>query len=119
MTLWDGVYYLYFTSCAKAGDDESEEGEKERRGSSKVWDLDGVVQLVGEQDQKHQEGHHEEAVAQGRVGGGASMVSVDIGHAQKDAGEDDGVEDTHQGDAEHYPERDEGDLPGPGDDAAS
>ena len=47
------------------------------------------------------------------------MVSIDIGHAQEDAGEDDGVEDTHQGDAEHDPQRDEGDLPGPGDDAAT
>ena len=45
------------------------------------------------------------------------MVGVDVGHPQQDAGEDDGVEDTHQGDAEHDPERDEGNLPGPGDDA--
>ena len=45
------------------------------------------------------------------------MVGVDVGHPQQDAGEDDGVEDAHQGDAEHDPEGDEGDLPGPGDDA--
>ena len=45
------------------------------------------------------------------------MVGVDVGHPQQDAGEDDGVEDAHKRDAEHDPEGDEGDLPGPGDDA--
>ena len=45
------------------------------------------------------------------------MVGVDVGHPQQDAGEDDGVEDAHQRDAQHDPEGDEGDLPGPGDDA--
>ena len=43
------------------------------------------------------------------------MVGVDVRHPQQDAGEDDGVEDADQGDAEHDPEGDEGYLPGPGD----
>ena len=43
---------------------------------------------------------------------------VDVGHPKENPGEDDGVEDAHQGDAEHDPEGDEGDLPWPGDDAA-
>ena len=36
---------------------------------------------------------------------------VDVGHPKENPGEDDGVEDAHQGDAEHDPEGDEGDLP--------
>ena len=46
-----------------------------------------------------------------------ALVSIDIRHPEENPSEDDGVEDTHQGDAEHDPERDEGNLPGPGDDA--
>ena len=36
---------------------------------------------------------------------------VDVGHPKENPGEDDGVEDAHQGDAEYDPEGDEGDLP--------
>ena len=42
---------------------------------------------------------------------------INVWHSEEDASEDDGVEDTHQGDAEDDPQGDEGDLPGPGDDA--
>ena len=42
---------------------------------------------------------------------------IHIRHPKEDPSEDDGVEDAHQGDAEHDPQGDEGDLPGPGDDA--
>ena len=41
------------------------------------------------------------------------MVRVNVRHPQEDPREDDGVEDTDQGDAEHDPQGDEGDLPGP------
>ena len=42
-----------------------------------------------------------------------------VWHSEEDPGEDDGVEDADQGDAEHDPQGDEGDLPRPGDDAES
>ena len=41
------------------------------------------------------------------------MVRVNVRHPQEDPREDDGVEDADQGDAEHDPQGDEGDLPGP------
>ena len=44
-----------------------------------------------------------------------ALVSIDVRHPEEDPGEDDGVEDSHQGDAEDNPQRDEGNLPGPGD----
>ena len=44
-----------------------------------------------------------------------ALVSIDIRHPEENPSEDDGVEDTHQRDAENYPEWDEGNLPGPGD----
>ena len=110
---------VQLTATTKTGDDECEEGEKERRRSSEIWDLDSLVHLVSEEDEEDQERHHEKAVAQGRVSGRPALVSIDIRHPEEDPSEDDGVEDTHQGDAEHYPEWDEGDLPGPGDNAAT
>ena len=70
-----------------------------------------LIQLVGEEDQEDKKRDNEEAVTQGRVGRGPPLVGVDVGHPQQDAGEDDGVEDAHQRDAEHDPEGDEGDLP--------
>ena len=106
------------TSGPKAGDDKRKEGEKEGGGGGKEGDLHGLVQLVGEEDEEHQEGHHQEAVAQGRVGRGPPVILIDIRHPEEDPGEDDGVEDADQGDAEDNPQGDEGDLPGPGDDAA-
>ena len=57
------------TSATKTGDDECEEGEKERGRSCEIWDLDSLVHLVSEEDEEDQERHHEEAVAQGRVSG--------------------------------------------------
>jgi len=107
---------LISSSCAKAGDDKRKEGEEERGGGGKEGDLHGLVELVGEEDEEHKERHHQEAVAQGRVGRGPSVILIDIRHPEEDPGEDDGVEDTHQRDAEHDPQGDEGDLPGPGDD---
>ena len=60
---------LQLTPATKTGNDECEEGEKERRRRSEVWDLDSLVHLVSEEDEEDQERHHEEAVAQGRVSG--------------------------------------------------
>ena len=63
-----------FTSCAKAGDDKRKEGKEEGGGGGKEGDLHGLVELVGEEDEEHQERHYEEAVAQGRVGRGPSVI---------------------------------------------
>ena len=63
-----------FTSSPKAGDDKRKECEEERGGGGKEWDLDGLVELVGEQHEPHQQRHHQEAVAQGRVGRGPPVV---------------------------------------------
>ena len=41
------------------------------------------------------------------------MVSIDIRHPEKNTSKDDGVEDSNKGDAQHNPEGDKGDLPGP------
>ena len=101
------------TSGAKTGNDKREKCQKQRRSCSKVWDLDSLVQLVGEKDEEDEERHNEEAVSQGGVGRGSPMVRVNVRHPQEDPREDDGVEDADQGDAEHDPQGDEGDLPGP------
>ena len=102
------------TSAAETGDDQCEEGEEQRWGGGEVWDLDSLVQLVGHQHQEHQQRHHEEAVPQRWVCGGSALVSIDVRHPEENASEDDCVEDSHEWDAEDYPERNEGDLPGPG-----
>ena len=125
---------MFSTSGPKAGDDKRKEGEEEGGGGGEEGDLDSLVELVGQEDEEHQERHHQETVAQGRVGRGPSVILrrmsfqiwiickhlkylIDVRHPEEDPGEDDGVEDAHQGDAEHDPQGDEGDLPGPGDDA--
>ena len=125
---------MFSTSGPKAGDDKRKEGEEEGGGGGKEGDLDSLVELVGQEDEEHQERHHQETVAQGRVGRGPSVILrrkslqiwiicnklkylIHVRHSEEDPGEDDGVEDTHQGDAEDDPQGDEGDLPGPGDDA--
>jgi len=108
---------LISSSGAEGGDDQCEEREQEGGGGCEVGYVHRLIQLVGEEDQEDKERDNEEAVTQGRVGRGPPLVGVDVGHPQQDAGEDDGVEDAHKRDAEHDPEGDEGDLPGPGDDA--
>ena len=76
-----------------------------------------LIKLVGEQDQEDEKRDNEKAVTQSWIRRRSSLVGVHVRHPQQDAREDDGVEDAHQGDAEDDPEGDEGDLPGPGDDA--
>ena len=107
------------TSGAKTGNDKREKCQKQRRSCSKVWDLDSLVQLVGQKDEEDEERHNEEAVSQGGVGRGSPMVRVNVRHPQEDPREDDGVEDADQGDAEHDPQGDEGDLPGPRNDTGN
>ena len=120
------------SSGAKGGDDECEECEQKWRGGRKVGYVHlekrsvtqtiktkrhRFIELVGEENQEDEKRNNEEAVTQSGVGWGSSLVGIHVRHPQQDAREDDGVEDAHQGDAEDDPEGDEGDLPGPGDDA--
>ena len=64
----------FSTSGPKAGDDKRKEGEEEGGGGGKEGDLDSLVELVGQEDEEHQERHHQETVAQGRVGRGPSVI---------------------------------------------
>ena len=68
------LYKMFSTSGPKAGDDKRKEGEEEGGGGGKEGDLDSLVELVGQEDEEHQERHHQETVAQGRVGRGPSVI---------------------------------------------
>ena len=50
---------------------------------------------------------------QSRIGGRPALFGVDLWHPEEDSGEDDGVEDADEGDAQHDPQRHEADLPRP------
>ena len=74
--MFDSTFYTnkLSTSGPKAGDDKRKEGEEEGGGGGKEGDLDSLVELVGQEDEEHQERHHQETVAQGRVGRGPPVV---------------------------------------------
>ena len=69
-----GYTNKFSTSGPKAGDDKRKEGEEEGGGGGKEGDLDSLVELVGQEDEEHQERHHQETVAQGGVGRGPSVI---------------------------------------------